>query len=81
MASVDTFSAGPEGLLMTVPGGYSIGQEVPVAEMTFDIAGEGGVTGGVFTMEAELDDTWGTCQSIVSHQKTDEVGGNEGVRS
>jgi len=62
--SISTFSSQSGHLHMTVPKGYHIGQKVPSAEITFNTPE--GVTGGVFTMNAQLDDTWGICQSIVS---------------
>jgi hypothetical protein len=48
-------------LELVVPGGQT-GGEIKSAELTFDTV----VTGGVFTMDAKIDDTPGTCQSIVS---------------
>jgi hypothetical protein len=63
--SINTFSSVSGHLHMTVPAGYKIGQKVPAAEITFNTPD--GVTGGVFTLNAQLDDTWGTCQSIVRY--------------
>ena len=68
--SIDTFSSKNGELHMTVPAGYHIGQKVPAAEITFNTPD--GVTGGVFTMNAQLDETWGTCQSIVSSGRSRE---------
>ena len=51
-----------DGVLeMIVPGGQKTGGVIKGAELCFSTA----ATGGVFTMEAKLDGTPGTCQSIV----------------
>jgi hypothetical protein len=49
-------------LELTVPGGQTADGSTSGAEMSFSTA----VTGGVFTMDAMIDGTPGTCQSIVN---------------
>lgn len=63
--SVDTLSVQDGVLLMTVPGGQKKGGTVKGSEINFAQA----LTGGVFIMDAQLDATPGTCQSIVSYRK------------
>lgn len=60
--SMDTLSVHDGVLHMTVPGGQGSGSKVLGAELHFGQL----LTGGVFTMEAQLDSTPGTCQAIVS---------------
>ncbi len=56
--------SGVDGVLyLTVPGGQKTGGKVSGAEIVFKEP----VTGGVFTMEAMLGATVGTCQSMVKH--------------
>lgn len=61
IGSLEALSGGDGALLLTVAGGQARGGEIKVGEIIFKEA----VTGGVFTMNAELDATPGTCQSIV----------------
>jgi hypothetical protein len=62
--SIDTFSASDGVLQLTMPGGQAKRGKVRVAEMAFDTPK--GMTGGVFTMQAQLDGMGGTCQAMVS---------------
>jgi hypothetical protein len=59
---MDTLSVQDGVLHMTVSGGQGSGGKVLGAELHFGQP----LTGGVFTMEAQLDSTPGTCQAIVS---------------
>ncbi|ODO01647.1 hypothetical protein I350_06471 [Cryptococcus amylolentus CBS 6273] len=60
-------------MVLTVPGGQSVGGEVTAAEVTFrEVVG-----GGVFTMEAQLDGGAGTCQSIFTYTQSTDVGNDE----
>ena len=60
-------------LALTVKGGQRMGGDIEAAEVIFQP--EGGMTGGVFSMEAMLDDTPGTCQSIVGPARIDKLAG------
>lgn len=61
VGSLNALSGQDGALWLTVKGGQAKGGAVKVGEIVFKDA----VTGGVFTMNAQLDSTPGTCQSIV----------------
>ena len=71
IGTIDTLSIENGILSLTVPGGQQKGGNINAAEITFDTPN--GVTGGVFTMQAQLDETPGTCQSIVGLQQSDQL--------
>ncbi|WVQ81539.1 hypothetical protein IAT38_003663 [Cryptococcus sp. DSM 104549] len=60
-------------MLLTVPGGQSTGGTVSGAEVAFSTI----VSGGVFTMEAQLDAGHGTCQSIFTYTQDEGTGRDE----
>jgi hypothetical protein len=59
-------------LELIVPGGQTLKGGLTAAEITFGTQ-YGGMTGGVFTVEAKIDGTPGTCQAIVSVVHTRQI--------
>lgn len=63
VGSINALSGQDGALAMTVKGGQAMGGDIEAAEIIFQP--EGGMTGGVFGMEAVFDPTPGTCQAMV----------------